>query len=57
MTLDPKLEQKKTTKEEPNCLKLSRSLEEQYAKSRKQPLNLSREEQMAELRARYGERK
>ena len=47
---DQKREQKE---DEPNWLKLSRSLGEQYAKSRPKPLNLTHEEMMAQMAARY----
>ena len=40
--------------DEPNWLKLSRKLEEQYAQSRKCPLKSSYEERMKMMEARYG---
>jgi len=40
--------------DEPNWLKLSRQLDEQYEKSRTKPLLLTREEIAAQLEERYG---
>ena len=50
---DPQIEKKD---DEPNWLKLSRSLDEQYEKSRKVPLQLTREEILKQMEARYGPR-
>lgn len=48
---DPHIKKKE---DEPNWLKLSRKLDEQYEKSRTKPLLLTREEIAAQLEERYG---
>lgn len=40
--------------DEPNWLKLSRQLDEQYEKSRTKPMLLTREEVAAQMEERYG---
>ena len=48
---DPHIKKKE---DEPNWLKLSRQLDEQYEKSRSKPMLLTREEVAAQMEARYG---